>query len=442
MSPEPTSKTDSNESSHQPQIEVLIEKLQVPVDFTRIENITEAATLLQLEQWKENVSSVLKDVLSIVRAKNEEPTSLEDRGNLVFAAAPFAVEFQDAEILSLPIFSPSREFITQVLTHNLKPAFKANPHPRLHATTGRKLARPAGGPMAMQDYYDAQRWKEFPGVGNVILWCVRGVESDAYENMWHLLIPPVMSLLDDYEAKYKLQGVVIVQEMLRHVPKDLLKRTGVDALIRSSLRTSLSHLQSPETPQLLRAAISASISLTLLSTRIAPGSKPTSDRFEELSSLLGEGIISGIWLYAEDKPEAVLATFDSLPPLLEALGLGSVRFMKAMIPQLTHALIPRPMVEPDREIQLSALNALEVILDVCSPRIKTWKATILDAVGRCWVHFVDAERKDENKSHLSGGMRRLCMKLAEVCPSVITEEYKRFLDADHDLFEDLFMMPG
>lgn len=41
-----------------------------------------------------------------------------------------------------------------------------------------------------------------------------------------------MTFLDDYEARYKLRGVVIVQEMLRHVPKDLLKRTGVDGLLK------------------------------------------------------------------------------------------------------------------------------------------------------------------------------------------------------------------
>jgi len=50
--------------------------------------------------------------------------------------------------------------------------------------------------------------------------------------MWHLIIPPVMTLLDDFEAKHKLQGVFVVQEMLQRVPSDLLKRTGVDGLLR------------------------------------------------------------------------------------------------------------------------------------------------------------------------------------------------------------------
>ena len=50
--------------------------------------------------------------------------------------------------------------------------------------------------------------------------------------MWHLVIPPVMTLLDDFEAKYKLQGVIVVHEVLLRLPKGLLKRTGVDGLIR------------------------------------------------------------------------------------------------------------------------------------------------------------------------------------------------------------------
>ena len=54
--------------------------------------------------------------------------------------------------------------------------------------------------------------------------------------MWHLLIPPVMTLLDDFEVKFKLQGVLVVQQMLQHVPKSLLKRTGINGLIHSVCR--------------------------------------------------------------------------------------------------------------------------------------------------------------------------------------------------------------
>lgn len=42
-----------------------------------------------------------------------------------------------------------------------------------------------------------------------------------------------MTLMDDYEVVYKLRGIAIISQMLKTVPPDLLRRTGVDELIFS-----------------------------------------------------------------------------------------------------------------------------------------------------------------------------------------------------------------
>jgi hypothetical protein len=42
-----------------------------------------------------------------------------------------------------------------------------------------------------------------------------------------------MTMLDDYEVPYKLQGVRIACEMLQQVPPELLRRTGVETLLQS-----------------------------------------------------------------------------------------------------------------------------------------------------------------------------------------------------------------
>lgn len=226
--------------------------------------------------------------------------------------------------------------------------------------------------MAMQDYYEGQLWKQHPGIANVVLWCVNALEvslnlswkeadsdistqPEAFEQMWYLIIPPVMTFLDDFDAKYKLQGVIIVRAMLPRLPKGLVKRTGVDGLIQQvfsklyrssnsfwlwqSLRTSLSHFQSPETPDLITNAICASVDLTLQTTSPAGNENANSERFYQLCSLLGDGIVSGIWLYAEDKPTVVQATFEALPYLIKALGMGTIRFL-----QVSYSLL-----DPDPE---------------------------------------------------------------------------------------------
>jgi Tti2 family len=80
----------------------------------------------------------------------------------------------------------------------------------------------------------------------------------AYEGLWHLIIPPVMTLLDDYEAPYKIHGIKIVSELFHRVPIDLLKRTGIDGLLftvcltpfssHHSLHTTHTSPSSPQSP--------------------------------------------------------------------------------------------------------------------------------------------------------------------------------------------------
>jgi len=143
---------------------------------------------------------------------------------------------------------PSLLLLEEILMKYIKPIFQANPHPMLNLETSRKLPRAAGGYAAAQDAYEGQVWKTRPGIGNVLLWCVQRVDvracflcwpllsffplqTDAYERLWYLVVPPVMTLLDDFEARYKLLGIQVVNAMLEHAPFPLLIRTGLSELI-------------------------------------------------------------------------------------------------------------------------------------------------------------------------------------------------------------------
>jgi hypothetical protein len=57
------------------------------------------------------------------------------------------------------------------------------------------------------------------------------LQTDAYERLWYLVVPPVMTLLDDFEARYKLLGIQVVNAVLEHAPIPLLIRTGISELI-------------------------------------------------------------------------------------------------------------------------------------------------------------------------------------------------------------------
>jgi len=219
-----------------------------------------------------------------------------------------------------------------------------------------------------------------------------------------------MTLLDDYEAPYKIHGIKIVSELLQRAPIDLLKRTGIDGLLftvrlipipslfkynshftltpQKSLSTSLTNLHNPFTPTIIRTAIPTTLTLINLST--PPGSQI---RFDKLCTLLGDSIIGNVWIYASMELECVQATLDVLPGVIEMLGIGCARYLKVLIPQLIHPLLPS-LVGPSKGMQLSSLRALHVLIDECSPRIPRWKGTILDAVAKCWVGIIESGADD------------------------------------------------
>ncbi|EIM85518.1 uncharacterized protein STEHIDRAFT_80936 [Stereum hirsutum FP-91666 SS1] len=321
--------------------------------------------------------------------------------------------------------------IETILSTRIKQLFRSNPHPSLNMGTGRKLPRPAGGPMASQDVYEDQVWKKEVGVARVIEWCVAGIENDAYERMWFLVVPPTMTLLDDYEIRYKIEGMKIVDAMIKNVPSDLLRRTGVTELLFTTLTRSLTFLHSPDTPALLRAAIPTTISLIKHTT------KPQSEaRFHQLCALLGDGIIGSIWGYGFSDLESITASVEGLPTIVNELKLGTVRYLKALIPQLTHPLLPNPDKQPSTSLQLASLKALSFVVRECAIRIARWKGVILGPVAKCWVVLVDSGKSGKEVDELKGAMSDICHELAKAVPSAV-EDYRKLLQLDMNMFSDL-----
>lgn len=245
-----------------------------------------------------------------------------------------------------------------------------------------------------------------------------------------------MTLLDDYEAPHKLRGLRVLAAFLARVPPALLRRTGLDALLFSSMKTTLTHLHNLATPALVRAAVPLALTLTELTT--TPGSAA---RFNQLCSLLGESIIGGIWLYAPNDRETVEASLEVLPDVVRALRLGSVRYLKAMVPQLTHPLLADSfeLAPFSTKHRVLALRALQTVVRVCAPRMHRWKEAILEGVAKCWVVLWESDSVPEDDAvELKKSLQQTAKELAAACPSVLTDEYPQFLAADAPIFSGLF----
>jgi Tti2 family len=229
--------------------------------------------------------------------------------------------------------------LSRILTDHVKPLFVATPHPMLNLETARKLTKPAAGAHSTADLYDYQPWKNNIGIANSLHFCVDQMDIYDFENRWPLFIPPIMTLSDDREGKWRLRILTTISKLLKKAPADLLRRTGIQDLLLTvsfpwntrsftdsriqSLNNTLLFTGNPESAALVEHSVPVILNLITKTTR--HGSE---ERFDQLCQLLGKGIIGSLWVYATRDLDSIRATYHAIPSVLELLGFGTIRYLK------------------------------------------------------------------------------------------------------------------
>ncbi|KAG9103491.1 hypothetical protein FRC06_010473 [Ceratobasidium sp. 370] len=386
----------------------------------------------ELTIWKESASISLQRLKDVVANKRDAFTASE-RAKIIFASSIFVGQddFIDNRCKNmahdcLDMLGPlDRPTASQVLLEHLKPIFQSSAHPGVRQDTGRVKQNP----LDVQNMYDEQPWKTH-GVGswNVLAWVLSNIESDSIEYLWPLIIPPLLTLVDDYDPPYKIKGIIATNALLRKAPASLLRRTGIDELLFKALQSALQNLTSDRSPDLLRAAMPCYIALVDL---VLPGD--TTQRFDKLCELVTDTIVPG-WLYASSRVELMTASSEMLSLVVGVLGVGSARFLKAFIPQLTENLFPREFspVETTLALRLASAKCLLVLMKNTRPRIVHWRHRILNAILRCWVDITD--RPDPNNDALKVILMELFAELLVSSGGLLVKELSTLEDLDAAMF--------
>ncbi|KAE8219529.1 hypothetical protein CF319_g6793 [Tilletia indica] len=175
------------------------------------------------------------------------------------------------------------------------------------------------------------------GCWNVLGWCLcqlgrqspsSSKSTTAWEENWHLVLPPLLTLLEDSDPHFRLLGTRLLLTAVLDpsegtgVPPSLLIRTNVVPLLMDALETSFTFITSGRGHVLLDAALGSARKLVLLTTaplaivdrrsNLSNSGEPEKKvgdklqswieqdggkmRAEELSALLTEGIFK-IWSF-------------------------------------------------------------------------------------------------------------------------------------------------
>lgn len=401
-----------------------------------LEMDTESRDLIE---WR---NSTLVSLQGLKGAIDSCPNNLTvtERAKIISVAAVFLGQdkFTDEECETRAkacldnIGALDRSTASNVLTSYMKPLFQASAHPSVHPDTGRVKHNP----LSVQNMYDDQPWKTHgAGCWNVLSWVLSNLESDDIEMLWPLIIPPLLTLLDDYKPPYRIRGVNATRTLLDKVSASLLRRTGIDELIFKALRGTLQNLTSEWAPDLLHSAMPCYIALVDLVS-------PNDDlkRFNKLSELVTDVLVPG-WLYASSRIEVMIASVDSLLLVVRALRAGSIRFLKVFIPQLTENMTPREFspVKPTRDLQIASTNCLLVVMQSARARVPHWRIRILDAVLRCWVDIKEngAQNADSDTEMIRTLLLDIFRELLETSSHLLKSEISTLQDLDAQLFSSL-----
>ncbi|GAA5910721.1 hypothetical protein JCM6882_002061 [Rhodosporidiobolus microsporus] len=420
-----------------PELLLLIaDLLKPPPALSLDEDLLEADALLVKDQHLRHLSPLLALAQQLARLLpvTTDPPSREDldsRARLLLVFGRFRqtalsevfttpeARQQAATVSSSLLLTPPSirlPILRHVLSVFLPLLFK--PHPKLNPLTGRVLSRPLGGERGTQDWYedsedDGTGWRRQAGLGGVVQVVIEGLKPGEVEDLWPLLLPPLLSYLDDYETKNKVVGTEILASLLDRVDASLLRRTGVGKVFEKSLESCFSTVSDPLAPTLLSSTYP--VALKLLDLQYPPSpiaatpSASLSDepRFTALCTLLTSSTLH-TWEFKSSHVALETVTALHLPPILDALGAGTIRYLQILVPHLSDLLAQTATAaggtwtEETVEMMRLAAVALESVVRNGRARMGRWEGRVGGAVAQAWVGLRESERAQKMKEAEGG----------------------------------------
>lgn len=153
------------------------------------------------------------------------------------------------------------------------------------------------------------------------------------EDNWPLIIPPLLTLIDDESTEFKSKGCELLTLLLKAMHPDFLQRTGLGEVFQDAVMPCLSYLPTltpeVESLQLLHAAYPAL--LALAHVRYPKDGENRKQRNRFFGRILREGVLKG---YVHAGEHAKIAEFLVLhiAVLVDEIGVSCVRYFKARTP--------------------------------------------------------------------------------------------------------------
>lgn len=221
----------------------------------------------------------------------------------------------------------------------------------------------------------------------LLRWSIQSLDRKAIEQNWHLLVPPVLKMLDDTSVEHKARGCQYLRYLLATLKsrtnKDasiiFLERTGYHEVFASTLWPLLTYIPSL-TPEAESVTVFESVYDPLRS--LAELLKPEDKRCKFLDKLMREGVLAPLSHFPTPAtyPDLACVIIDEIPRIASMLGIETIKHLPSLTPLLT-GIMQDPFILSRRELTLATILALQSVMETCWPRIPAHRGAI--ALGLC-----------------------------------------------------------
>lgn len=254
------------------------------------------------------------------------------------------------------------------------------------------------------------------------------------EPLWPLIIPPVLTFIDDHEIRFKVLGVQLLTSVLRATPRELLAKTGLAPVFEESLLPCFSYLPdlTPEGESITLLDVAVPAMFELIRVRFpdptAPGASwmsiPASHSSvfgncaKSLTCLLRTAILAPLSQCPSSQyPRLASTVLSHLPSLLEALGHNTIRHLRDIFPQLTD-ILTHPLVAHHLPLLLSAVQGLQAVVINSRPRMVWYRGEVTKGLSFAWLSVAKVKEEvkilGEDVPHAELEMRKTIGMLREV----------------------------
>ena len=327
----------------------------------------------------------------------------------------------------------------------IRPSFAKTQHPSVTSAGRRSINEDIASKFTYMEIDDTETrpWKYDGYSLNMLRWIISVLNAQLIEEIWHLLLPPLLVIVDDSSASVKAQGCNLLTGFLKATSQTLLARTGIDGIIEEAVMPCLMYLPTLTPEEESVALLSAAYPglLNLANARYADytqNEKTSDNRSRFLDKLVRKGIIYGL-SHAGENVKVAQTLLDQLGRITLSLGIESVKHLKALLPMLSRYLTD-PLGPVSPPLLLSAAKAMQSLILSSWPRISFHRFEILRALAICWVHVSDMEYQHGLKRELREAAAML--KAAATAANIELAEETRVLENENATLKELFSNPA